>query len=37
MKEERMNDRFQLVDANQIEHNLIHLKQLVFEVTDACN
>ena len=37
MKEEKANDKFQLVDANQIEYNLIHLKQLVFEVTDACN
>ncbi|MFW5879559.1 MAG: radical SAM peptide maturase, partial [bacterium] len=32
-----MNSQFIKIDANIINQNLINLKQLVFEVTDACN
>lgn len=37
MKEKMVNDKLRLVDAGLVEFNLIHLKQLVFEVTDSCN
>lgn len=37
MKENITDDKFQLIDASLVEYNLIHLKQLVFEVTDSCN
>src|SRR5690554_3191820 len=32
-----MNSQFIKIDANLIYQNLVNLKQLVFEVTDACN
>lgn len=37
MEKAKEENNFQLVDANIVEYNIVHLKQLVFEVTDICN
>ena len=30
-------DKFRKISPMEIEYNLMNLKQLIFEVTDACN